>query len=102
MHPTERTAPVVLAFPQRPDDRLRLALRRLEAALAAQCDAVAGWRTELATLGRAVEGLREGALRYQASLSATATDLARVRAAAQALEATADAMLAQAHHGAAR
>ena len=102
MHPTERTAPVVLAFPQRPDDRLRLALRRLEAALGAQRDAVAGWRAELATLGSAVAGLREGALRYQASLSATAADLARARAAARALEATADAMLAQVHHGDAR
>ncbi|GGG29327.1 hypothetical protein GCM10010964_16470 [Caldovatus sediminis] len=100
MHPPDRSALALLAFPSRPEDRLRLALRRLEAALAAQGDAFAEWRAALAALDGAVTGLHEGALRYQASLAATAADLDRARAAAQALDATAEAMRALAEGGA--
>ena len=55
--PDQPSSAILLAFPARPDDRLRHALRNLEAALAEQSAAVAGLRTELAGLSGAVSGL---------------------------------------------
>lgn len=98
MHPSDPPAPGVLAFPLRDDDRLRLALRRLEAAFEEQSYAFAEWRAALATLDGAMVGLREGVLRYQAGLAATSAELDRAREAARALDATADMMLERARH----
>ena len=86
----------LLAFPKRPEDRLRLSLRSLDAALAEQRQAVAGLRAELASLSGALSGL-DGSLRtYHDALGRTASDLAEAGAKARELEVTADAMLAAA------
>jgi hypothetical protein len=95
MIPDDATAEL-LAFPQRPEDRLRLSLRSLDAALAEQRQAVAGLRAELASLSGAVAGL-DGSLRtYHGTLGHAAAALAEAGAKARALETTADAMLAAA------
>jgi septal ring factor EnvC (AmiA/AmiB activator) len=82
----------VIAFPQTPEARLRVALRQLDAALAEQRDAVAAFRRELSALGTAVGDLGESASAYAHQLSATAEDTLRARAAAQQLMAAAAAM----------
>lgn len=47
----------ILTFPERPEDRLRLALRRLDEALAEQHEAVSAWRGELSGLAQATARL---------------------------------------------
>ncbi len=84
----------ILAFPGRPQDRLRVAARRLEAALAEQSDALASLRANLSALSGAVTGLQGSLVQYQGSLASTAVDVARANEQARALEARADAMLA--------
>lgn len=86
----------ILTFPQKPEDRLRAALRRLDDALAEQKLAFTEFRTNLAALGGAVAGLETSVQEYQGSLAATQGDLARSQAAARRLEATADIWLNQA------
>lgn len=86
----------ILTFPQKPEDRLRAALRRLDDALAEQKLAFTEFRTNLAALGGAVAGLETSVQDYQGSLAATQEDLARSQAAARRLEATADIWLNQA------
>ena len=49
----------LLTFPQTPQDRLRLALRRLETALATQAGAIAQFRENLAALKDATSGLAQ-------------------------------------------
>lgn len=94
MTPDDATTAEFLAFPKRPEDRLRLSLRALDAALAEQRQAVAGLRVELASLSGALTGL-DGSLRtYHGTLGQTATALSEAGAKARELEATADAMLA--------
>lgn len=86
----------ILAFPQKPEDRLRAALRRLEDALAEQKLAFTEFRTNLAALGGAVSGLEGSLDTYRASLAATQQDVARSQEAAKRLEKTADIWLAKA------
>jgi uncharacterized protein YukE len=87
------TSAVVLAFPARPDDRLRHALRSLEAALAEQSAAVAGLRAELGGLSGAVSALESSMTGYAGVLDQTAAAVAGAGQAARALDATADGML---------
>jgi ABC-type transporter Mla subunit MlaD len=80
----------ILAFPQKPEDRLRAALRSLEAALAEQKDAFGALRTNLAALGGAVSGLETSVHGYRGALAGTVRELDVARSSAQRLEATAD------------
>ncbi len=83
----------ILAFPHKPEDRLRAALRRLDDALAEQKIAFAEFRGNLAALGTAVSGLEGSVHDYQGALAATQQDVARSRDAARRLEATANIWL---------
>lgn len=85
---------VVLAFPRRPDDRLRLALLRLEEALAEQRQAVAAWRSSLADLTEATGRLDRSLLGYGAELDSVAEAVRHADTEARRLEETADALLA--------
>lgn len=91
--PDQFAPAVVLAFPARPEDRLRHALRSLEAALAEQSVAVAGLRAELGALSGAVSGLEGSLTCYAGGLDQAAAAAAGAGQAARALEATADGML---------
>lgn len=84
----------LLAFPQRPEDRLRLALRRLEEGLDEQRQAVACWRAGLADLAAAMKGLDATVTAYRAELDGLAAATRQARAEARRLERTADRMLA--------
>ena len=92
----EDPAPATLvAFPSRPEDRLRRALRKLEAALLEQGEAVAGFRADLSALSTAVVGLDRSVQDYRGRLSEAAEAAGRARAEAQRLERHAEAMLAR-------
>lgn len=80
----------ILAFPRKPEDRLRAALRSLETALAEQKAAFGELRTNLATLGGAVSGLETSVRDYRGALAGTARELERAGASARRLEATAE------------
>lgn len=91
----ERAEAVVLAFPDSPDRRLRVALRHLDAALAEQKAAVAHFRAQIAELSGAVSSLQGSTLTFHDRLAGVAADTARANAAARQLMATADAMQAR-------
>lgn len=84
----------LLVFPQVPEDRLRLALRRLEAALAEQAEAVAEFRNNLGALKEATSGLAVQVHRYNDTLDRTASKVQYAQQAARRLERTADRMVA--------
>jgi ABC-type transporter Mla subunit MlaD len=84
----------LLAFPQQPEDRLRLALRRLEAALAEQAEAVAEFRSNLGALKEATSGLATQVNRYNDTLGQAAVQANHAHQAALRLERTADRMVA--------
>lgn len=63
------TDATILAFPQAPQDRLRIALRKLDAALAEQAVAIAAFRGEIGALKAATQGLAQGFAEYQESLA---------------------------------
>ncbi|TDH63965.1 hypothetical protein E2C06_03825 [Dankookia rubra] len=86
---TETTASL-LAFPAREDDRLRLALRNLVAALEAQRIAVAALRGELSDLASSMQGLDTSLATYRAELDTTAATLHTAGDEARRLERTAE------------
>lgn len=88
----------LFAFPERPEDRLRRALRSLEAALAEQATAVAGLRAELGSLSGALVGLEITMTGYAGELDRTADAASAANAAARTLEETADKLLALTAH----
>lgn len=83
---------VLLAFPDSGERRLRIALRKVDDALAEQRLAVAGFRAQLASLQQAVIGLGESAEALNASLGDAAEETTRAQAQASRLQATAEAM----------
>ncbi|MFC3127720.1 hypothetical protein ACFOD4_21865 [Pseudoroseomonas globiformis] len=83
----------LLDFPRSDKDRLRLALRRLEAALAEQKAAVAAFRGNLVEMRQATHGLASQLQDYQSRLSDTAGKVSAARDAAKQLEHQADSML---------
>jgi hypothetical protein len=85
----------ILTFPEQPEDRLRRALRALDAALDNQAMAVACLRRELRALSGAVEDLGDSLQGYAGGLRGTQAALARAGTQARRLEATADIMLAR-------
>ncbi len=66
----------IIAFPQKPEDRLRVALRELEAALEDQSMAFQEFRVNMALLGTAVGGLERSLEGYRGTLDALADDAA--------------------------
>ena len=76
----------LIRFPARDDDRLRLALRRLEHALEAQARAMAGFRSSMGELSSAVGGLEAGVNTYRQALSDVGEQVDRTRQAALTLE----------------
>lgn len=81
--PSEDHQPAaIIAFPQKPEDRLRVALRDLEAALDEQAMAFQEFRVNLAVLGGAVGGLERSLEGYRGTLDALATDSANAHAVA--------------------
>ena len=88
------SSPSLLVFPQNPEDRLRLALRRLDSALAEQSQAVAEFRANLAALKSATASLSDQLHGYHRALGDTAQKVRQAHAAARQLEQTADKMAA--------
>jgi hypothetical protein len=82
MRPSEEN--IVLAFPQQDPARLRLALRRLEGALAEQAAAMAMFRAAVGELRESVQRLESGVGGFRAGLDDAARHAATAREAAQA------------------
>ena len=74
----------ILAFPERPEDRLRRALRALDVALDDQAEAMAGLRRELGALSGAIDGLGNSLQVFSAGLQDTPSTLAVVGATGRA------------------
>ncbi len=89
----ETTTAELLAFPTRPEDRLRRALRKLEDALHDQGVAVAGFRADLSSLSAAVVGLDSSMHDYRGRLTEASGAANQARDAARRLENRAEAML---------
>lgn len=81
--------PNITAFPLRAEDRLRLALRRLEEAIGAQSQATAGLRSAIGDLSETMARLGENVAGYRGALDGAAAEIERALAATRALQATA-------------
>ena len=95
-----RTAQIICFPAKKPpglaeNDRLTHALTNLDIALAEQKAAIAAWRNSLTELRGVVTGLGQGLTEYQASLRRLDSDVATLNGDARAIEAWADAVLAQ-------
>jgi septal ring factor EnvC (AmiA/AmiB activator) len=88
----DATQATVAAFPQRPEDRLRLALRRLDEAIADQSDATAGLRAAIGDLSRTMTRLGQSVTGYRSALDSTAAEIERALTSARTLQATAERM----------
>ncbi len=84
------------ADPARDQDRLTAALAALEAALAEQREAMAGFRASLGELGAAVHALEGGAVGLSTRLGTLHRQVGTVNQSARELETWADRVLAQA------
>ncbi len=84
----------LIAFPHRPDDRMRLALRRLDEALEEQRTAVAAWRAEIGLLAGATRGLDDSLQEFRHGLGDLAGAARQAQEEAARLERTAEAMAA--------
>lgn len=94
MTPSESAAHASVAvFPQRPEDRLRLALRRLDEAIGEQSLATAGLRDAIGDLSRTMSRLGDSVTGYRGALDSTAAEIERALAAARRLEVTASRMV---------
>ena len=80
----------ILAFPARPEDRLRLALRRLDDALTEQREAVSAWRQELGGLAEATARLDGSMRHFRGNLASLATVAQEVDTEVKRLGETAD------------
>lgn len=90
------THPAILAFPQAPGDRLRLALRRLDDALAEQAAAVAEFRAGIGALRQATQDLAGSLGQYRVQLDTTQAQVTQANLAARQLQETARQMEARA------
>lgn len=84
----------IFAFPARPEDRLRVALRRLDEALDAQRAAIGQWRGELAELATATGDLGQSLESFRDGLDDLASAVREADVEAHRLERTAAAMVA--------
>jgi hypothetical protein len=82
MHANEES--IILAFPQQDPARLRLALRRLEGALAEQAAAMALFRAAVGELRDSVQRLEHGVGGFREGLDDASRRCADARAAADA------------------
>ena len=82
----------ILPFPHRPDDRLRLSLRRLDEALAEQRAAVTAWRREIGALSAARLCLESSFGELRGELRRLAGAAGKVRTEALHLSRTAEAL----------
>jgi len=82
----------IITFPNKPEDRLRVALRELETALSDQSLAFQEFRLNMAVLGTAVGGLERSLESYRGTLDAVALDVAEARHTAVQAEQRASAM----------
>ena len=89
---TEAKAAEIVAFPQRPQDRLRIALHKLDEALRAQARATADFRNAMGELKTKVGGMQTGMLAYRDALDRTATEIDRAVKKAKELQETARRM----------
>ncbi|MBY0336057.1 MAG: hypothetical protein K2X11_05545 [Acetobacteraceae bacterium] len=85
--------PQIVPFPGRPEDRLRHALRNLEAALDDQARAIGAFRDGIASLGHAMHELEGTVTEFRGRLGEVGLDLAEAREQALRLERTADLWL---------
>lgn len=69
--------PQVIAFPNKPENRLRVALRELEQALSDQALAFQEFRLNMAVLGTAVNGLDRSLESYRGTLETVSLDAAQ-------------------------
>jgi hypothetical protein len=90
--PASETPQGLAFFPQRPEDRLRLALRRLDEAIAEQSDATAGLRAAIGDLSTTMARLGQSVAGYRGALDSTAAEIERALAASRTLKATAERM----------
>ncbi len=72
----------VISFPNKPEDRLRVALRELEHALSDQALAFQEFRMNMALLGTAVGGLERNLESYRGTLDTVGLDAAEAHHAA--------------------
>jgi hypothetical protein len=90
--PLPPTQAGIALFPARPEDRLRLALRRLDDAIGEQSVATAGLRAAIGDLSSTMARLGHSVAGYRGALDTTAAEIERALAAARTLQATADRM----------
>ncbi len=90
--PAESPAAAIAPFPRRPEDRLRLALRRLEEAIGEQSKATAGLREAIGDLSGTMARLGTSVAGYRSALDTTAAEIERAMSASRTLSATADRM----------
>jgi len=84
---------MLAAFPARPEDRLRLALRKLDEAIGEQSQATAGLREAIGDLSRTMSRLGQSVTGYRHALGSTAVEIERALDAARRLETTAERMV---------
>ena len=89
---TEAKAAEIVAFPQRPQDRLRIALHKLDEALRAQARATSDFRSAMGELKTKVGGMQSGVLAYRDALDRTAAEIDRAVKKAKELQETARRM----------
>ncbi|MCA3275856.1 MAG: hypothetical protein ING09_04820 [Roseomonas sp.] len=89
---TEAKAAEIVAFPQRPQDRLRIALHKLDEALRAQARATSDFRSAMGELKTKVGGMQDGMVAYRDALDRTATQIDRAVKKAKELQDTARRM----------
>ena len=88
----EAKAAEIVAFPQRPKDRLRIALHKLDEALRAQARATSDFRSAMGELKSKVGGMQTGMQSYRDALDRTATEIDRAVKKAKELQETARRM----------
>lgn len=93
IHSDAVDAMTVAVFPQRPEDRLRLALRRLDEAIGEQSLAAAGLREAIGDLSRTMSRLGESVTGFRGALDNAAGEVEHALAASRRLQATADRMV---------
>jgi len=85
---TQAKAAGIVAFPQRPQDRLRIALPKLDEALCAQARATSDFRSAMGELKSKVGGMQDGMMAYRDALDRTATEIDRAVKKAKELRET--------------
>ena len=88
----DRKIAEVVAFPQRPQDRLRIALLKLDDALRAQARATADFRAAMGDLKSKVGGMQTGMQSYREALDRTASEIDRAVKKAKEFQETARRM----------